>query len=82
MDPYGKTYLPKVAGIFLIFHPIKEKKAVSVTKHKISVLEICPKMSVSRGDFTFWAESTQPCPPGKNYLTRTDHHDYRNLGQQ
>ena len=80
MDSYGKTFLPKVAHIFILYHPLKERKSVSVTKHKKWVLEISPKMSVLRGDFTFLARSPDPWRPGQNYLTGIDHHGCRNLG--
>ncbi len=79
---YGKTFLPKVAHIFILYHPLKERNSVSVTKHKIWGIEICPKMSLSRPDFTFWAVSQDRDAPGQNYLATSDHHGCRNLGQQ
>ena len=81
MDLYGKTFLAKVAHIFIVYHPLKERKSVSVTKHKIWGIEICPKMSLSRPDFTFWALSQDRDAPGQIYLTTSDHHGCRNLGQ-
>ena len=82
VDLYGKTFLAKVAHIFIVYHPLKERKSVSVTKHKIWGIEICPKMSLSRPDFTFWALSQDRDAPGQIYLTTSDHHGCRNLGQQ
>ena len=82
MDLYGKTFLVKVAHIFIVYHPLKERKSVSVTKHKIWAIEICPKMSLSTPDFTFWAISQDRDAPGQIYLTTSDHHGGRNLGQQ
>ena len=81
VDLYGKTFLAKVAHIFIVYHPLKERKSVSVTKHKIWGIEICPKMSLSRPDFTFWAVSQDRDAPGQNYLATSDHHGCRNLGQ-
>ena len=81
MDLYGKTFLVKVAHIFIVYHPLKERKSVSVTKHKIWAIEICPKMSLSTPDFTFWAISQDRDAPGQFYLTTRDHHGCRNLGQ-
>ena len=81
MDLYGKTFLAKVAHIFIVYHPLKERKSVSVTKHKIWGIEICPKMSLSTPDFTFWAISQDRDAPGQFYLTTRDHHGCRNLGQ-
>ena len=81
VDLYGKTFLAKVAHIFIVYHPLKERKSVSVTKHKIWAIEICPKMSLSTPDFTFWAISQDRDAPGQFYLTTRDHHGCRNLGQ-
>ena len=81
MDRYAKTLLTKVGHIFILYHPLRERKYVSFTKAKIWVLEICPKIASHATFFTFLFISQERDCLGKIYLITSDQQGCRNLGQ-
>ena len=60
VDMYGQKCLPKNLGITLIFHPSKEKKALSATKTKFWAVEIMPFWGSFEGRVTFQALTPKP----------------------
>ena len=82
MDRYAKTLLTKVGHIFILYQPLRERKYVSFTKAKIWVLEICPKIASHATFFMFLFISQEGDRLGKIYLTTSNQHGCRSLGQE
>ena len=59
VDMYGQKCLPKNLGITLIFHPPKEKKALSATKTKFWAVEIMPFWGRFEGRFSILSPNSQ-----------------------
>ena len=82
MDRYAKTLLAKVGHIFILYQPLEEKNFVSCTQAKVGVLEICPKIASHATFFMFLFISQEGDRLGKIYLTTTNQHGCRSLGQE